>query len=136
MLMGFYVTDEIFGVSIAMPKELNPFYTYGVVSMAAPGWAIGTVLGVLMGNILPLRLTSALSVALYGMFAAVFVPPAKQNKVVAALVILSFICSFFFHRLSIFAGISSGVKIIILTVVISLAAALLFPVETEKGDAA
>lgn len=134
MLMGFYVTDEIFGVSIAVPGELKPIYTYGVISMAAPGWTVGTVLGVLMGTVLPLRLTSALSVALYGMFAAVFVPPAKENKVVAALVILSFLFSFFFHKLSLFAGISSGVKIIILTVVISLAAALLFPVKEEKGE--
>ena len=78
-LIAFDVTDEIFGVSIAQ-KELKPIYSYGVISMAAPGWTLGTFLGVLMGNILPLRVVSALSVALYGMFAAVFVPPAKENK--------------------------------------------------------
>ena len=81
MLMGFYVTDEIFGVSIARPGELEPVYVYGVISMAAPGWTLGTFLGVLMGNILPLRLISALSVALYGMFTVVFVPAAKENRV-------------------------------------------------------
>ena len=58
MLMGFYVTDEIFGVSVAQ-KELKPIYSYGVISMAAPGWTIGTFLGVLMGNVLPLRVVSA-----------------------------------------------------------------------------
>lgn len=131
LLMGFYVTDEIFGVSIAQ-KELTPWYSYGVSSMAAPGWALGTFLGVLMGNILPLRVVSALSVALYGMFAAVFVPPAKENKVVAGLIILSFIASFLFHKATVFSGISSGMKIIILTVILSLAAALLFPVKGES----
>ena len=132
MLMGFYVTDEIFGVSIAQ-KELKPIYSYGVISMAAPGWTLGTFLGVLMGNILPLRVVSALSVALYGMFAAVFVPPAKENKVVAALIIISFVASFIFNKAVIFAGISSGIKIIILTVIISLIAAILFPVDKKEA---
>ena len=131
MLVGFYVTDEIFGVSIAQ-KELKPIYTYGVISMAAPGWTMGTFFGVLMGNILPIRLTSALSVALYGMFIAVFIPPAKKNKIVAIIVCISFVSSFFFHKLSMFIGISSGMKIIILTVLISLLAAVLFPVKEEK----
>lgn len=132
MLMGFYVTDEIFGVSVAQ-KELTPIYSYGVISMAAPGWTLGTFLGVLMGNILPLRVVSALSVALYGMFAAVFVPPAKENKIVAGLIGISFAASFMFHKAAVFAGISSGIKIIILTVIISLAAAILFPVKGEEN---
>ena len=133
MLMGFYVTDEIFGVSVAQ-KELRPVYSYGVISMAAPGWTLGTFLGVLMGNILPLRVVSALSVALYGMFAAVFVPPAKENKIVAGLIIVSFIASFIFNKAAVFSGISSGIKIIILTVIISLAAAVLFPVKSEVKE--
>ena len=133
MLMGFYVTDEIFGVSVAQ-KELKPIYSYGVISMAAPGWTIGTFLGVLMGNILPLRVVSALSVALYGMFAAVFVPPAKENKIVAGLIVISFIASFIFNKAAIFSGISSGIKIIILTVIISLAAAIIFPVKPERNE--
>lgn len=132
LLMGFYVTDEIFGVSIAR-KDLQPYYTYGVVSMAAPGWAFGTYLGVLLGNILPASLVSALSVALYGMFAAVFVPPARKSRVVAGLVLMSFITSFIFHKASCFSSISSGVKIIILTVVLSFVAALLFPVEEKEN---
>ena len=131
LLIGFYVTDEIFGVSIAQ-KELKPIYSYGVISMAAPGWTVGTFLGVLMGNILPLRVVSALSVALYGMFAAVFVPPAKENKVVAWLIIISFVASFIFNKAAIFSGISSGIKIIILTVILSFMAAILFPVKKEK----
>ncbi|MBQ3104302.1 MAG: AzlC family ABC transporter permease [Lachnospiraceae bacterium] len=137
LLLGFYVTDEIFGVSVSVPGMLRPLYSYGVIAVAAPGWALGTGLGVLLGNILPLRLSSALSVALYGMFAAVFVPPARENKVIAGLVLFSFGASFVFHRAGLFAGISSGSKIILLTVAISLAAAVLFPVteKPEKGEA-
>lgn len=132
LLIGFDVTDEIFGVSIAVPGKLRPIYTYGVMTLALPGWALGTYLGVTVGNILPVRAVSALSVGLFGMFIAIFIPPARKSKVVAGLVAVSFAASWVVGRLPVFGGISSGVKTIILTVVISLAAALLFPVDDEQ----
>ena len=134
MLIGFDVTDEIFGVSIAVEGKLKPIYTYGVMTVALPGWALGTYLGVAMGNILPPRALSALSVGLYGMFIAIFIPPARKNKIIAGLVAVSFAASFVFAKLPAFSGISSGIKTIILTVVISLAAAILFPVEKEDAE--
>lgn len=135
MLIGWYVTDEVFGVSISAPGHLNPFYTYGAISLACPGWAIGTCLGVIVGNILPASLVSALSVGLYGMFIAIFVPPSKTSKVIGGLVLVSMALSFAFNRIPVFNGISSGVKTIILTVAISAAAALLFPIREVKKDA-
>ena len=135
MLIGWYVTDEVFGVSISAPGYLNPFYTYGAISLACPGWAIGTCLGVIVGNILPASLVSALSVGLYGMFIAIFVPPSKTSKVIGGLVLVSMALSFAFNRIPVFNGISSGVKTIILTVAISAAAALLFPIREVKKDA-
>lgn len=135
MLIGWYVTDEVFGVSISAPGHLNPFYTYGAISLACPGWAIGTCLGVIVGNILPASLVSALSVGLYGMFIAIFVPPSKTSKVIAGLVLVSMALSFAFNRIPVFDGVSSGVKTIILTVAISAAAALLFPIREVKKDA-
>ena len=135
LLIGWYVTDEVFGVSISAPGHLNPFYTYGAISLACPGWAIGTCLGVIVGNILPASLVSALSVGLYGMFIAIFVPPSKTSKVIGGLVLVSMALSFAFNRIPVFNGISSGIKTIILTVAISAAAALLFPIREVKKDA-
>lgn len=134
LLMGYFVTDEIFGVSIAVPGKLNPYYTFGLAAIASPGWVIGTALGVLLGNALPLRVVSALSVGLYGMFIACIIPEGKKNKVVAGVIVVSFILSYLFNELTVFEGISSGVKIMILTVVIALAAALLFPVKEEEEN--
>ena len=136
LLIGFEVTDEVFGISIAVPGKLEPFYTFGAMTMAIPGWAAGTCLGVILGNILPANIVSALSVSLYGMFIAIFVPPARKNKVIAALVIISFVASYLFTELPCFAGLSSGVKIIILTLAISLGAAILFPVKEEESHEA
>ena len=133
MLIAYDITDEVFGISIAVPGRLNPWYTYGAMSAAIPGWGIGTFLGVAVGSILPLRLVSALNVGLYGMFLAIIVPPARDNRVILGAVLLSFAASFAASRWQLLAGISSGVKTIILTVVIALAAAVLFPVKDEEG---
>ena len=136
LLMGLWITDEIFGVSASVEGRLNPFYTYGLAAVATPGWALGTLMGVVLGNVLPARVVSALSVGLYGMFMSIFVPPARKNRVIAALVILSFAASWAFNALPAFDGISSGMKIILLTVAISLGAALLFPVKGGDGRGA
>lgn len=133
LLVGFYITDEIFSVSYAQPGMLNPWYTFGAAAAAAPGWALGTVFGVLVGNILPLRFVSALGVGLYGMFIASFIPPAKENKLICGLVAISFAASFLFSFVSV-PWLTDGIKIIVLTVVLSLGAAILFPIQ-EKTDA-
>lgn len=134
LLIGFDVTDEIFGVSMAYPGKLNPFYTYGVIAVALPGWAAGTCFGVLCGNVLPSNVVSALSVGLYGMFLAIIIPPARKNKIIAGLVVISMLASFLFSRLPMLRSVSSGVQIIILTVVISGIAAILFPVQEESDE--
>lgn len=134
LLTGFFVTDEFFGITIARPGDIDPYYTYGAITLAAPCWAIGTALGVLAGNMLPLRVTSALSVALYGMFLAIIVPPSKKNKVVGVIVLVSFTLSFLTEIMPLISQIPSGTRTIILTVLISAAAALLFPVKSNKEE--
>ena len=94
LIIAYDVTDELFGITISRPGCLNPFYTYGAILLAAPAWAFGTAFGIMAGNALPLRAVSALSVALYGMFLAIIIPPARKNKVVAVLIVISFALSF------------------------------------------
>ena len=120
-------------LAISCDGWLDPYYMYGAILVAAPSWAVGTALGVVVGNLLPARVVSALSVALYGMFLAIIIPPARKNKVVAALVLLSFALSFACGRLPLVSSLSSGTRTILLTVALSAGAALLFPVkDTEK----
>lgn len=134
LLLGLCITDEIFGVSIARPGNLNPFYSYGALLFASPCWAAGTALGIIAGNQLPARIVSALSVALFGMFLAVIIPPSRKNKVVAFFVLLSFAASYGSSILPVFASMSSGTRTIILTVAISAIAAALFPVKPEEEN--
>lgn len=132
--MSFYITDEIFGISIAQNGYLNPLYTYGAAMMAAPGWAFGTAIGIMAGSVLPIRVVSALGVALYGMFLAIIIPPAKKDKVVAAAVTVSFAASYLAGVIPYIRDISEGTRTIILTVAISALAALLFPRKDKKEE--
>ncbi len=133
MLIGYSITDELFGIAIAQPKPLNPSYSYGSYLVAVPSWAIGTALGITAGNILPVRIVSALSVSLYGMFLAVIIPPAKKDRIIMLFVILSFILSFVFQKINALAVLSAGGRTIVLTIVLSAAAALLFPIKEDNS---
>ena len=133
-LIGYCVTDELFGIAVNRPKPLNPMYSYGSYVLPIPCWATGTALGVIMGNILPMRVVSALSVALFGMFIAVIVPPARKSRAVLILIIISFAASYLAGILPWISTLSSGTRIIILTVVLSAIAALVFPVKDEEGE--
>lgn len=135
LLIGYDVTDELFGITIARPGALNPYYTYGAIIVATPCWATGTALGIIAGNLLPLRIVSALSVALYGMFLAVIIPPARKNKIIASIILISFAASYAAACLPVISTLSNGTRTIILTVTISAAAAILFPVHQEKKEA-
>ena len=134
LLIGYDVTDELFGITIARPGNLNPYYTYGAILLAAPAWACGTALGIIAGNLLPLRVVSALSVALYGMFLAIIIPPARKDRIVAVLVVISFALSFLCSYLPGISALSEGTRTILLTVAISGAAAVLFPVRQEENE--
>jgi predicted branched-subunit amino acid permease len=135
ILVGCCVTDEIFGISIAYPDYLNPAYTFGAFAVSTPLWALGTMTGIVAGSILPARIVSALSVALYGMFIAIIVPPSKKDKAVAAAVIASFLLSYIIRQpvISDLLRLSSGTVTILLTIIISAAAALIKPLNTGKN---
>ena len=134
LLVGCCCTDEIFGISIAWPGALAVSYTFGATLVAAPMWALGTSLGIVAGGALPARIVSALSVALYGMFLAIIVPPSKKDRAVALAVVASFIFSFASTVIPAVKSISSGTRTIILTVVISAVAAVLKPVKQTEND--
>ena len=134
-LVGFGVTDEIFGISISRQESIAPTYNYGAILISVPLWSLGTYLGILVGNILPARIVSALSVALYGMFIAIIIPPAKKNLIIAIGIVVSFITSYLCGILPLIKTIKPGTRTIILTVLISAILALIKPIEeSPKSD--
>lgn len=127
LLIAYDLTDEIFGLAIAQPGYLEVWYYFGTMCAAMPGWSIGTVLGVLMGNLMPVWAVSGFSVMLFGMFLAIIIPVGKQNRIVLGCIAASFLCGWLASVLPLTRELSEGMRILILTIVISAIAAILFP---------
>lgn len=133
ILVGFDVTDEIFGISIARSgRWLNPFYNYGAMLTALPGWSLGTACGIVAWDFFSPSLVSAFSVALYGMFLAVIIPPARKDKIIGGAVVVSFLMSYLAENF--FPEISAGNRTIALTILIAGIAAILFPIKENNDD--
>ena len=62
------------------------------------------------------------------------IPPARKDKIIAAVVVVSMAVSFLFQSIPGLKNISSGFQIILLTVLISAAAAVLFPVKEVQHE--
>ncbi len=134
ILMAYGITDEIFGIAAGAGEVLNPFYIYGALAVAVPGWTLGTWLGVVSGDVLPGRVLSALNVAIYGMFIAIIVPPARKERILAAIIAISMGASLLFTCLPLISRIPSGMRIIILTVLIAGAGAVLCPIKEDTSE--
>lgn len=132
ILCAFSVTDEVFGISIAYPGHLAPTYTWGAMLVSTMLWSAGTASGIYAGDILPTHVVSALSVALYGMFIAIIVPPARKNRAVLWAVVSSFTFSGLCAVLPWLCNMSSGTRTIVLTLLISAVAAYLKPVDEQS----
>lgn len=132
--ISYGVTDEIFALAAGVHGTLSPFYNYGMICSAVPGWCLGTLFGVIMGNVLPHRIISALSVALYSMFIAIVIPPSRKNRIIAGVVVVSMLASLVFALTPVLNTVSSGFRIIILTLIISSVAAILFPIKDKEED--
>ena len=134
IFVGFDVTDEIFGISIARSgRWLNPFYNYGAMLVALPGWSLGTACGIVAWYFFSEAAVSALGVALYGMFLAIIIPPARKDKIIGGAVAASFLLSYLAE--SFFPEVSAGNRTIALTILIAGVAAILFPVKEQSDDA-
>ncbi len=134
LLMACCITDEIFGISINHKGYTPPAYTYSAALLSGLFWASGCAAGIIAGGMLPASIVSALSVALYGMFLAIIMPPARVDRDVQyaliACVILSGTCAI----APVVSQWSSGTRTIVLTIVISAVTAWIKPKKND-GDA-
>ncbi len=134
LLASAFITDEIFAVASARPCALNKKYYYGLVILPYVGWATGTLLGALAGDVLPKEITNALGIALYAMFIAIIVPPSIKEIGVFIAVVLSagISCAMFF--IPFLSKISSGLAVIISALITSAIVAYFFPIKTKEEE--
>lgn len=129
-LLGFTMTDEIFAVASQEESVSRSFFA-GLSTLPYIGWSLGTLLGAILGGVLPDRVMSALSLAIYGMFTAIVVPEMKKSRPVIFVVILAILLSCLFYYVPLLSKISSGITITVVAVVSAIVAAILFPAADE-----
>ncbi len=115
--------------------EMEPLSTSFLLGLGLTpflGWTAGTLCGALAGSVLPLAVRTALGVMLYGMFIAIVVPPARQERAVLAAALLALIFSCGFHWLPGLKEVSVGISIVACTVAAAAICAWLFPVADEE----
>lgn len=134
LAVSFGITDEIFAVSMQHKGELSTPYMAGLIITPILGWTGGTLAGGAATSVMPEALSSALGIALYGMFIAVIVPPAREERSVLFTVILAILASLAFTYLPILRNLGSGWSIIIITIAVSAVAAWLFPRKPEEVE--
>ena len=128
---AFFDTDEVFAIGMARQGKLSTAFFVGAGVIAALGWVSGTALGALAGSILPVSVRLALGALLYGMFIAIVVPQARQEKSMLACMALALVLSCLFSWVPGLKDISSGLSIVLCTVGAAAACALLFPLEED-----
>ena len=132
LIASFGVTDEVFAVSMQRRTEITFSYMLGLIGTPILGWTSGTLIGAVATSLLPEALTDAMGIALYGMFIAIIVPPAREQKSVLFAVVLAILASYAFTYLPFLSALSGGWSVIIITVAVSAFAAWLFPVPEEE----
>ena len=133
LIFSFADTDEIFAVASAQPGRVGKHYLYGLMLTPFLGWTLGTLLGGVAGTLLPAFVRTALGIAIYGMFLAIILPPARERRPVRVVVMIAVGLSLCFRYLPGLNRISGGFAIIICAVAAAAAGALLYP-EQEGGE--
>lgn len=128
LAVSFGITDEIFAVSVRKKRTLTATYMAGLILISYIGWVGGTVTGAVATSVMPQVLSEAMGIALYGMFIAIVIPPAKKQRNITWTVIFAVILSLAFKYLPLLSKISSGWATIIVTVAVSALSATLFPI--------
>ena len=129
--IAFVNTDEVFAVASSQKGELSKWYMYGLILTPWAGWSLGTLLGAVAGNVLPAIVTSALGIAIYGMFIAIVIPEARKSKPTAICAGIAVCLSCLFYFLPALKQIPSGFTVIMFAVAASAVMAWLAPVNEE-----
>ena len=131
---AFFNTDEVFALGMAREGKLTASYFTGAGTVAAIGWTAGTAMGAFAGSLLPPMIRAALGVMLYGMFIAIVVPQAREEKPLLLSLVLALVFSCLFTWVPGLNRVSAGLAIVICTVAAAAICALVFPVDEEATE--
>lgn len=131
LIMSIFVTDEIFALASVQKDRLNFKYFLGLATTPYLGWVIGTLLGGLVNTLLPQNLQNAMGIALYCMFIAIIIPPAKKSRAIILCIVTATGFSCMMEFVPVLNTVSFGFRVIIASVLAALFTALIYPVKDD-----
>lgn len=132
-IMACGVTDEVFALVSTQKGKVNKYYIYGLIFCCILAWTCGGFFGAFASNALPTIVSSALGIAIYGMFMAIIIPAAREERPVTAVIIIAAILSSLMEWAPVLRDVSPGMAIIVCTVLAATAGAIIHPVEEEEA---
>lgn len=134
MVISFGITDETFSVASAEIGKLSFPYLLGLITGPITGWTIGTATGACLSAALPAQVMAAMGIALYCMFIAIIVPPAKKEKNILLVILLSITITCLLQYVPLFSFVSEGFRVILATIIAAAFGAWVSPIKNEKGE--
>lgn len=134
LIFGFGITDETFSIASVEKGKLSYHYMTGLITGPIVGWSFGTTLGAFTCSALPESISSAMGIALYAMFIAIIIPPARKSKSILMIILVSIGINMLLKYIPLFGFISSGFRVIAATILGAGIGAALWPIEDEKKE--
>ena len=135
LIFGYGVTDEVFAIASTREREVTAHYMFGLISTPVLGWTLGTALGAITGSILPERLADAMGIALYAMFIAIIIPPAKKSRPILGAILIAVVVTCILKYVPVFDFITDGFAMIIATLIGAGVMAFVAPIKDDDKNA-
>ena len=133
-VIAFVNTDEVYAVAASRPGSVGRGYMYGLIIPPFLGWSTGTLIGCIAGSLLPEMIVNALGIAIYGMFIAIVLPPARKSAPVAFCAVIAAAISCAFKFIPVLSGVSGGFVIIIAGVASAVIMAAIAPIKDGQNE--
>ncbi len=134
-ILAMCVTDEIFAVAMSQEKPVSKGYFAGLSLTPYLGWAVGTLAGALLGEVVPAQVAEVFGIAIYGMFLAIIIPKARDSRPVLEVVSLAAVLSCVIHYVP-FIKLSSGMSVTLCAVIAAAYGAWRHPLAAGEDNAA
>jgi len=99
-LLSFGITDESFALltlgkdSMDQDQELTPSYVGGLMLIAYLGWVSGTAVGGMGASFIPVEITTAMTIGLYGLFIGLLIPPVRKSLRYGVIAVVSMLLNY------------------------------------------
>jgi len=131
-LLSFGITDETFTVaSFREEAQLKPEFLAGLNLLAFSAWNAGTWMGFFLAAGLAEAVKNSMGIALYVMFIGLLVPSCRRSKATLFIALLAMAVHCLLHYTPSLVFLSTGLKIVITTIITALLGAIFFPEEAN-----